>query len=96
LPLSRLWRERGIQGVRVYCMPAHLRLAYLTTAPDQLTAEMWQELLRSEGIPAVIRASDTASYLGVSSSPCRLMVPQERLPEARRLLEEHLGPEALT
>ncbi len=71
------------------------RLAHLTTAPDQLTAEMWQELLRGEGIPSVIRAGDTASYLGVSNAPCRLMVPQERLAEARRLLEEHLGPEAL-
>ncbi|MDO8749706.1 MAG: DUF2007 domain-containing protein [Dehalococcoidia bacterium] len=76
-------------------MPAHPRLAYLTTAPDQLTAEMWQELLRGEGIPSVIRAGDTASYLGVSNAPCRLMVPQERLAEAQRLLEEHLGPEAL-
>ena len=76
-------------------MSARPRLAYLATAPDQLTAEMWQELLRGEGIPAMIRASDTASYLGVSAAPCRLMVPEERLPEARRMLEEHLGPEAL-
>ena len=77
-------------------MPVRPRLAYLATAPDQLTAEMWQELLRGEGIPAVIRASDTASYLGVSPAPCRLMVQEGRLPEARRTLEEHLGPDALT
>ncbi len=76
-------------------MAAHPRLVYLTTAPDQLTAEMWQELLRGDGIPAVIRAGDTASYLGVSNAPCRMMVPQERLTEARRMLEEHLGPDAL-
>ncbi|MFH1141458.1 MAG: DUF2007 domain-containing protein [Chloroflexota bacterium] len=71
-------------------------LAYLTTAPDQLTAEMWQELLRCEGIPAVIQAGDTASYLGVSNAPCRLMVSEERLAEARRLLEEQLGPDAIS
>ncbi|MFH1141683.1 MAG: DUF2007 domain-containing protein [Chloroflexota bacterium] len=76
-------------------MPSRPRLAYLTTAPGQLTAEMWQELLRSEGIPVVIRAGDTASYLGVSNAPCRLMVSEEHLAEARRLLEEQLGPEAL-
>lgn len=76
-------------------MPSRHSLAYLTTAPDQLTAEMWQDLLRGEGIPVVIRASDTASYLGVSAAPCRLMVPAERLPEAQQTLEEHLGPEAI-
>ncbi len=76
-------------------MPSRPRLAYLTTAPDQLTAEMWRELLRGEGIPAVVRAGDTASYLGISNAPCRLMVHQERLSEARQTLEEHLGPAAL-
>ena len=76
-------------------MASRTRLVYLTTAPDQLTAEMWQELLHNDGIPAVIRAGDTASYMGVSNAPCRLMVPEDRLQEARRLLEEHLGPEAL-
>ncbi len=76
-------------------MASRTRLVYLTTAPEQLTAEMWRELLHNEGIPAVIRAGDTASFLGVSNAPCRLMVPEERLQEARRLVEEHLGPEAL-
>lgn len=76
-------------------MARTIRWVYLTTAPDQLTAEMWQELLRNDGVPAMIRAGDTISFLGVSNAPCRLMVPEERLQEARRLLEEHLGPEAL-
>ena len=76
-------------------MASSTRLVYLTTAQDQLTAEMWRELLRNEGIPALVRAGDTASYLGVSSAPCCLMVPEDRLEEARLALEEHLGPEAL-
>ncbi len=76
-------------------MPARIRWVYLTTAPDQLTAELWQGLLRSEDIPAVVRAGDTASYMGVTSSPCRLLVPEERLEEAREAVKERLGPEAL-
>ncbi len=68
---------------------------YLTTAPNQLTAEMWQGLLEGEGIPVVVRAGDTASYLGVMAVPCRLLVREGRLQEARTLLEEQLGPEAL-
>ncbi len=76
-------------------MPDTVRWVYLTTAPDQITAEMWRELLRNQDVPAMIRAGDTASFLGVSGAPCRRMVPEERLQEARTLLEEHLGPEVL-
>ena len=76
-------------------MASTIRWVYLTTAPDQLTAEMWQELLRNENVPAMVRAGDTASFMGVSSAPCQLMVLEEHLQEARRLLENRLGPEAL-
>ena len=75
-------------------MAPKTRWVHLATAPDQLTAEMWQQLLRSEGIPAMVRPGDTASYLGVSAAPCRLMVAEERREEAQRALEEALGPEA--
>ena len=43
----------------------------------------------------MIRVGDTASYLGVTPAPCRLMVPAGRLEEARVLLTERLGPDAL-
>ena len=68
---------------------------YLTTAPDQTIAEMWEGLLRNQGVPVMVRAGDTASYLGVFTGPCRLMVLEDRLEEARRVVTEHLGPEAL-
>jgi hypothetical protein len=61
----------------------------LTTAPDQLTAEMWQELLKNEGIPAAIEPGDAVSFLGVSSMPCRLMVPEGLLKEAMAILSQH-------
>ena len=63
----------------------------LTTAPDQLVAEMWRELLVEEGIAAMVRAGDTASYLGVSSYPCRIMVQEEDRDRAEEVLKAHLG-----
>ncbi len=58
----------------------------LTVAPDQLTAEMWQEMLAREGIPAAVNPGDTASFMGVSVLPCRLMVAEEYLERAKQIL----------
>ena len=77
-------------------MTSRIHWVYLTTAPDQLTAELWRGLLQEEGFRVMIRAGDTASFLGVTPAPCRLMVPEERLEEMRAFLEERLGPETLT
>ena len=68
-----------------------MKWAYLAAGPDQLTAEMWRTLLRNEGIAAVIRPGDTASFMGVSSYPCRVLVRREQLADAREVLEGHLG-----
>lgn len=59
-------------------------------APDQLTGEMWVELLRDAGMPALIRPSDAVSFLGTSALSCRVLVPKERLVEAAELLREQL------
>ncbi len=64
---------------------------YLATAPDQLVAEMWSGALRDHGIPATVRPGDTASFLGVSAYPCRILVDEERLDQAREVLESELG-----
>ncbi len=45
-----------------------MKWALLTTAPDELTAEMWAEILHSEGIPARIKPGDAVSFLGVSAN----------------------------
>lgn len=76
-------------------MANKIKWVYLTTAPDQLTAEMWGGLLNNEGIPAMVRAGDTASYLGVFAGPTRILVDEAALEEATRFLEEQLGPEAI-
>ncbi len=67
-----------------------MKWEYLVTAPDQLTAEMWRELLQNEGIPAMLQPRDAISFLGVSSMPCRLIVPEDVLNRAKEVLSEHL------
>ncbi len=57
------------------------------TAPDQLTAEMWQDLLEQADIRCQLRAGDTYGFLGVSATPVRLVAPQEEAEVARDALE---------
>ncbi len=59
----------------------------LVAAPDQLTAEIWKDILVQEGVPAVINPADTTYILGVSNLPCRIMVPEEYLRQAQEVLE---------
>ncbi len=64
------------------------RWAHLATAPDQLTAEMWVELLHNAGIGAMVRTSDAVSYLGIAAFGCRVQVPEEELERAREVIGE--------
>jgi hypothetical protein len=68
--------------------PRKQRWVHLATAPDQLTAEMWVELLRGQGIAAMINARDAVSFLGVSSMACQVLVPRENLAEAVQVLRQ--------
>jgi hypothetical protein len=76
-------------------MAKRIKWVYLTTAPDQLTAEMWRGLIQGEGLPVMIRPGDTASYLGVTAAPCRLMVPAESLEKALAFVRERLGRDSV-
>ncbi len=70
-----------------------LKWTPVATAPDQLTAEMWQELLQEQGVPATIQPGDAVSFLGVTAWPCRVLVPEDMLGEARAVLADVLPPE---
>jgi hypothetical protein len=59
----------------------------LTTAPDQLTAEIWQDILVQNGIPAMINPQDAVSFMGVSSLPCRIMVACGYRQQAQEILD---------
>ncbi len=76
-------------------MAKRIKWVHLTTAPDQLTAEMWQDLIQGEGLPVMIRPGDTASYLDITAAPCRLMAPAEHLEEALAFVRERLGRDSV-
>jgi len=63
-----------------------VKLSELTTVPDQVIAEMWAEMLQNEGIDAYVAAGDTASYLGLASTPCRILVAEAILERAQAVL----------
>jgi hypothetical protein len=64
------------------------RWVHVATAPDQITAEIWVDVLHDAGIPAMIRPSDAVSFLGVSPLGCRVQVPESDLERAREALGE--------
>ena len=68
-------------------MSEGIKWKLLTVAPDQLIAEMWRELLQQKGIPAEVNPGDTASFLGVSPLPCRLMVAESHFKKAQKVLQ---------
>lgn len=63
----------------------------LAIAPDQLTAEMWCELLGNDGIAAMVQPSDAVSFLGVLATACRVVVPEDRREEAAAVLKSEMG-----
>ncbi len=69
------------------------RWLLLTTAPDQLTAEIWKDILLQEGVPAMVNPGDTISFMGVSGFPCRIMVAYGYRKRAQGILAS-LQPEA--
>lgn len=62
----------------------------LVTAPDQLTAELWCQLLRDQGVPAVIAPADAVRFMGLSMAPCRLLVPAKLKEAAEQALRGEL------
>jgi len=63
-----------------------VKFSHAATAPDQLTAEMWCDMLRENGIHAVIEPRDSISFLGLSTMPCRLLVAEDMVERAREVI----------
>lgn len=59
---------------------------YLATAPNQIIAEMWVEMLKQEGIASYFRSGNIMAYTGISFIPCQVMVSKSRLTEAADLI----------
>ncbi len=60
---------------------------YLATAPNQIIAEMWVDVLKQDGIRAYFRSNSLMAYTGVSFIPCQVMVIKSRLLEAAEVIE---------
>jgi len=63
--------------------------AVAATAPNEFGATLWRDILIDAGIQAFIKPSEAATFLVASAIlPVRVMVPKERLAEARVLLAD--------
>ena len=69
---------------------ADMQWENVATAPDQMTAEMWQGLLEAEGIPSMISPKDTMSFMGISAMPCDVLVPADAVEKARMILQDYV------
>ena len=72
----------------------HTKWKAFASAPDQVIAEMWCELVRSAGVDCRLENANP-SFLGPSLYSVRLMAPEEECNRALRVLSESvdLGPE---
>ncbi|MSQ08430.1 MAG: hypothetical protein EXR57_05740 [Dehalococcoidia bacterium] len=64
-----------------------MKWTVFATAPDQMTAEMWVELLRHDGIRCEIRPGDTSRFMGVGTLPVRLVAPEDQAATAKTALD---------
>ena len=64
-----------------------MKWVVFATAPDQIMAEIWVQLVRSEGIPCRLQPGDTTNFLGVSAAPVRLMTLESEAERATEVLE---------
>ena len=64
-----------------------MKWVVFATAPDQIMAEIWVQLIRAEGIPCRLQPGDTTNFLGVSAAPVRLMTLESEVERAEQVLE---------
>jgi hypothetical protein len=67
-------------------MSEEIQWAPVATAPDEVTAEMWVELLQNNGIPAWVGMGHVLAYRPVLARPSAVMVPATQLKDAGRIL----------
>ena len=63
------------------------------TAPNEPIGESWAELLRGQGVPAFVQRDTVRAYLGSGITPVRIMVPEEREEDGKRVLDNFVGPD---
>jgi hypothetical protein len=71
-------------------------VAYLTTAPNEPIARMWEQILLDAGIPALVRPEGPGmgGWGSVALSPHDLYVRESDLERSRQIAQEEFGEEA--
>jgi len=59
---------------------------HIATAPGQIEAEMWRDILVDAGVPALVGQGDFTTFLGVSASPVRVLVDKKNMEKAFEVL----------
>jgi len=63
--------------------------AVAATAPNEFTALLWRDILADAGIPAFVKPTEAATFLIASAIlPVRVMVPKDKVEEARTVISE--------
>lgn len=75
-----------------------MKLVGVIEAPNEMTAAMWSELLRNNGIPAEPKLVGSGNYGGfllgpLAASECWVMVREEDAERAKDILEPILKKE---
>ncbi len=72
-----------------------MKFVVFATAPDEITALVWRDLVVQQGIPCELRAGDVAGYLGVMTKPVRLVTPEAFLVNAQAAVREMFDSDAV-
>ena len=59
------------------------------TAPDQITGEMWRQMLRESGVVCELRHTNPG-FLGPTMYPVNLVAPESQAETALAILETHV------
>jgi hypothetical protein len=62
----------------------------LSTAPNQLTAESWCEILTNNGFNCKVEPGDFYSFMGISNSPVRILIVDKEFDSAKQFLSKLL------
>lgn len=62
----------------------------LSTAPNQLTAESWCEVLTNNGFNCKVEPGDFYNFMGISNRPVRIIIVDKEFAPAKQFLSKLL------
>ena len=62
-------------------------MVVFATAPNQMIAEMWCDIVQQAGFECRIRPGDVTGFMGVSETPVRLIPREDQEEQAKAALD---------